>query len=362
WEKKYAFYDVPGMNDEHIVDGHNAQSLSQNKMGIINSNADGFNVSYGQDFDGDGKLDVMLGETTYATIHIVPAQEYLGIQWVQDVQTTLIRDFSLGSTIAYSGASKIDDVTGDGMPDLILANEADAPFIKGYLHVIQGSNNTPTSIDLQENHQPPIANTPFNYFTFTGENNGAGAGSALTVGDFDGDGKCDMSIGASGDSGPMSGSGKIYTLFADEIDKSIQGLNNLFTITNGKNIVLDGDVELLNGKSISGDVNQTYLTSNAAIGVADLNGDGQAELVAGAQFHPQGARSYVANMLSLKQSPDFDVPSDTLEHVITGGGKFGAAYSHGADVDGSGGDSILITDPAYQNNKGAAYLFFGGQQ
>jgi hypothetical protein len=95
----------------------------------------------------------------------------------------------------------------------------------------------------------------------------------------------------------------------------------------------------------------------AVAGAGDVNGDGYADVVVGAQFAAEGnGRIYIYAGSPGGLSP---TPSWTAEGAAYGD-DFGSSVSGAGDVNGDGYADILVGAPgAGDNEEGQAYLFFG---
>ena len=111
-----------------------------------------------------------------------------------------------------------------------------------------------------------------------------------------------------------------------------------------------------------------YQGSDYGIAVAsagDVNGDGYADVVIGAQNYPPVAgdsTKYGAAFIHLGSAGGIEaIPQVTLSSVEKGS-WFGGAVSSAGDVNGDGFDDVIVGAPhkkSTQEYNGAAYLYFG---
>ncbi len=268
--------------------------------------------------------------------------------------------------------SNAGDINGDGIDDLILGTPAAgealiSPFDRGdsdhrgETYVVFGKNNGFNSIfDLNSLNGN-------NGYTVAGIGIEDSLGSAVGIGDINGDGIDDLILGArnASQTGEYTFEGGAYVIFGQNT-----GFDAQFDLT-----TLDGS----NGFSIPGlDLDDNL---GNAVGVGDINGDGIDDLIVGANTAGQtlmgadGAeysdRRGAAYIIYGKNS-DFSAEIDlnTLNFLegakITGINQdniFGSAISSGGDVNHDGIDDLIISAPDVDltgeySREGESYLVF----
>lgn len=193
---------------------------------------------------------------------------------------------------------------------------------------------------------------------FTGVEDGDVAGFAVTVGDLDGDGVADLTVGAPCHAGGADGGGAVHIMYGP--------------IEDGRSLG-SADVTLLGGRA--GDF------VGEALGAADLDGDGDDELLIGAPGPFVGADPVAAGCFQTPVQPGVNRPGEV--YLVDGGERLagnlharevamsvvtGLAPAdflglgvHGAgDVDVDGDDDLVVGAPGPGTppvGGGAAFVF-----
>jgi hypothetical protein len=232
----------------------------------------------------------------------------------------------VGGALASAG-----DVNGDGFADFIIglptanggAGGAKVFFGKGDSFALANEITAGTA-------------TPGG-FEIVGENAGDNAGAAVAAaGDVNGDGFGDIVIGAPGAAGQT---GAVYVLYgkADPFSATVPlaGLNE----NTGFRFTPGTDKDL--GTSVSG--------------AGDLNGDGFADVIAGAPGADGGAAWIIYG------KPAGPVSSLQLTRLPGGqpGDEAGRSVSGVGDYNGDGFDDVIIGVPKFLSQRGAAFVVFG---
>lgn len=297
--KAYIYFGGSSMNNiaDVIMTGENT-----------NDNF-GYSVSGAGDVNGDGYHDVICG--AYGFNGIGRAYIYFG-----GVSMNNVADVSMfGGAIAdFFGASvsNAGDVNDDGYSDVIVGAYG-YNSLTGRAYIFYGGALMDGAADV----------------TMTGEsaNNSFGY-SVSDAGDVNGDGFADVYVGAYGFSASQ---GRAYLYYG--------GAN----MNNAVDIFMTGE-ETLNhfGYSISGG--------------GDVNGDGFADMIAGAYgYNSNTGRAYVyTNTLTGEDIPDVTMTGEAALNY------FGRSVSNAGDVNNDGYDDIIIGAPGVSITTGRAYIYFGG--
>jgi FG-GAP repeat/FG-GAP-like repeat len=290
----------------------------------------GHSVSFAGDLNGDGFGDIAVGAFGFdgGATNSGAVFVYFGsagaFNTVADaVLTSSVNGARLGGSVAGAG-----DLNGDGYSDLIvgapnynggLVNEG-AAFV--YFGGAGATLNDVVDGDLQNNQAD----------AFMG-------GSVAGVGDVNGDGYSDVAVGAAAWDATVSGNeGRVFVYFG--------GAGSSFNTTSDVTL-FSSQVGAAFGSSVSG---------------GDINADGFSDIIVGSILYDSG-QADEGNAFAYFGSASFDIVTDgTLQSNVVGA-QFGASVSVVGDVNGDGYADVLAGAPAYtngQNAEGAAYLYFGG--
>jgi hypothetical protein len=160
---------------------------------------------------------------------------------------------------------------------------------------------------------------------------GSAFGIAITVGDFNADGKMDLAVGAYGYS---SSTGRVYIFYGDgQIP----------------NTAATADV------TITGEATSNYFGTSMTSG--DFNADGRTDLAIGAYgYSTNTGRAYI-----FYNDGSIPTTAATADVIITGetGSRF--SYEHGltsGDFNADGRIDLAIGAQAYSTNTGRVYIFY----
>ncbi|MBI5528387.1 MAG: FG-GAP repeat protein, partial [Deltaproteobacteria bacterium] len=289
----------------------------------------GYSVASAGDVNGDGYADVLVGAPFYDNGETDEGRVYLFLGSASGLATTPAwtaegnqAGARFGTSIASAG-----DVDGDGDSDVIIG----APYFdngqadEGMAFVYQG---TPGGLSALP--------------AWSAESNQAGAQfgySVASAGDVQRDGYADIVVGA-----PYYTNGE-----------SFEGWVGVF---HGS---ASGPSPTPNWTTESNQANALYGNSVASAG--DVQGDGYSDLIVGAYLFDNGetdegrAFLYVGSAAGLAAAPAWTAESNQA------GAQFGWAVAGAGDVNGDGFADVVIGANLYDNgqtDEGRAYLYRGG--
>jgi Ca2+-binding RTX toxin-like protein len=328
------------------------------------SNAAAFTIAAGAgDVNGDGLGDVVLGDTG--------ANGGAGASWVVfgsttptdlDVTSLGTHGFEIdGETAGDALGTWVDsagDMNHDGFGDVITGafgagnNNRNG---SGSAYVVFGSAST-TAVDAGA--------LGSRGFRIDGANNNDAAGSVVAGGaDVNGDGTADVLVGATQTSYSFAGAGSVYVVFGKS-DTSNVDLKNTIDAASPTG-----------GYRIDGAAASDQLPRSLAI-VGDMNADGRAEAVAGADSakNPSGADTKRGSVWVAFGKTSTSAMTLNATSVTLGSGgfridgqaqndQFGRSLGPAGDVNGDGTDDVVIGAIGASNNgrmnSGSAYVVFG---
>jgi Ca2+-binding RTX toxin-like protein len=261
-------------------------------------------------------------------------------------------DFSLtvtGSPVP-SWISAISDLNADGRPDFIFGapGDDDKAVNAGRVFVRLGAVANGATVNVQDSLNSIIIDG-----IAAGDRTGAAVGS---IADLNADGRSEILIGAPGkDVGALADAGTAFVVWGGAVPGGVD-LNDPFTAS-GKGFAIKGQA--------AGDAAGTTLTS-----IADLNGDGKAEILVGAPGNDAGGADAGAVYVVFGKSTGSivslsNVAAGTGGYKIIGDGsgdQAGLVLGTIGDLNGDGKAEILIGTPDSQaggTNSGAVYVAFG---
>ncbi|MAG58222.1 MAG: hypothetical protein CMJ83_18200 [Planctomycetes bacterium] len=96
--------------------------------------------------------------------------------------------------------------------------------------------------------------------------------------------------------------------------------------------------------------------------VADIDGDGKAEILAGAPRHQRGERHQQGRLFILKGGDGEDLDDRSVSWFgEMAGSRFGSSFAIG-DVNGDGLPDILVGAPGTNESRGSCHLILGGKR
>ena len=302
----------------------------------------GRSVSGAGDVNGDGFADVIVGAIGYDN-----GQSDEGAAFVFLGSATGIADgdpmtahaqLESNQASAFLGrsVSGAGDVNGDGFADVIVgADSYDAgQFDEGAAFVYLGGAHLP-------NGDPSNAETHLE-----SNQDGARLGRSVATGDVNGDGLADVIVGAPDYDAGQANEGAVFVFLG-----TANGVADAVPASAATQLESDqADAEF--GISVS---------------AGDLNGDGFADVIVGAQNYDDGQAEEGAVFVfngSAGGVPDGDPLSASSELQGTQvGALFGVSAASAGDVNGDGYDDLIVGALSWDGdlaNEGAAFVFHGG--
>lgn len=257
-----------------------------------------------------------------------------------------------GDRIGEAAAS-VGDLDGDGARDLVIGAWQANPFGRaraGSVYLAFGPFR-PGGLDLSGTQ---------NVVRIDGASPGDFTGvSVASAGDVNGDGRTDIVIGAyTTDVAGRTNAGSAYVVFGGSARTPLD-----LAAPGNRAIRIDG--------AAAGD-----LLGSAVAGVGDVNGDGFADIVAGAPAADNNGRAdsgsaYVVFGSASPTGVDLAAPPPGRVMRIDGAAaidNLGSRIAAGGDINGDGRPDILVSAPLFDPgglaggrvDAGAAYVVFGG--
>ncbi|MBK9225474.1 MAG: FG-GAP repeat protein [Ignavibacteria bacterium] len=294
--RAYIFFG--GFNMDNIAD------VVLTGPGIVNF---GYAVSSAGDVNGDGFADVMVSGHTYSSNRGRAYLFYGGIMMDNTIDKTF-EGLATGGFFSFSLAGA-GDVNGDGFADILIGAYA-MTASTGSSYLYYGGASMDSIADV----------------TFTGEasNNFFGQMTA-SAGDVNGDGYSDFLIGA-----PLysTSRGRAYLYYGGPV------------VNNSADVIFTGE-------------SSTNSFGRGLCGAGDVDGDGFADIVIGAQ-------SYASSKGKAYVYLGGTAMNNTADAVVNGEGTnnfFGLSVAGGGDMNGDGYKDFMVGAYGVNTNKGRVYVY-----
>jgi hypothetical protein len=290
----------------------------------------GASVAGAGDVNGDGYADVLIGAPNYTNDQSNQgvALLYLGgsgafNQTADDLLHVPLANSAFGASVAGAG-----DVNGDGYADIVVGmpTPEGTPLLGGIVFVYYGGAGGVDSLGYSE---------------LAASDDGTQFGSSVAgAGDLNGDGYADVLVGAPGfdiTEGGNEGAALVY----------FGGVKEFSTVQDGLVESNQGTAEM--GFSVGG--------------AGDVNGDGYSDVIVGVPQFDNGQDNEGAAFLYLGGQGAFDTSIDAMLESNQAGARLGWSVAGAGDVNGDGYADVVAGAINYangQSNEGAAFVYFGG--
>jgi hypothetical protein len=262
------------------------------------------------DLNGDGYGDIAVGASGYNS-NTGRTYVYYGSASGLATTPSVTLDAPNGANTWFGAQLAAGDVNGDGYSDLIVGAYNNAGYVYVFLGSASGLGTTPN-------------------WSMIGPDGGTGQfGYALAAGDVNGDGYADLAVGAQ----QASTAGRTY-LYLGTAGSVGLGLTPAAT--------LDGP-----------DGANTWF--GRALTVTDLNADGLADLIVGANIPQAGTNGWVHVYLASTGGALPTTPSQTIAGPMVTAGGFATALATVGDTDHDG--HVEIGVGSYNDDTGKVFVY-----
>ena len=297
----------------------------------------GFSVASAGDINGDGYSDIIIGARSYddgANINEGRAFVYHGSATGLSATPDSTPDDADQANAAFGfSVAAAGDVNGDGYGDVII----------GAFTFDDGANTNEGQVFVYHGSPTGLSATPNSTLDDADQANAWFGASVASAGDVNGDGYCDVIIGASGyDDGANTDEGRAFVYYGSSTGLSVTPDNT------------------------PDDADQA--TANFGLSVAsagDINGDGYSDVIIGAWLYDDGAntdegRAFVYHGSATGLSA---IPNSTPDDADQIGAELGYSVASAGDVNGDGYGDVIIGARLYNDgtntDEGRAFVYYG---
>ncbi|WP_035333341.1 FG-GAP-like repeat-containing protein [Dyadobacter crusticola] len=301
-----------------VLEGNQAEANFGNAMGLAG------------DVNGDGYSDVVIGARAYDSGQLNEGVAFVyhgSAQGLTANNPVKIEGNQAESMFGFT-ATGAGDVNGDGYSDIMIGARL---FDKG--QVDEGAVFIYHGSALGINANAPAVTLESNQVS-------SGFGNAIaTAGDVNGDGYSDIVVGANMYDKGQTNEGAVFVHHG-----SAQGINPAASLTLESN-----QAEAQFGSS--------------AASAGDVNGDGYADVIVGANYYDKGHSNEGAAFVYHGSNTGLGAnPVSTLESNKTNA-QFGSGAASAGDINGDGYSDVIVGAIAYDNghdDEGAVFVWLGG--
>ena len=356
WRDESEADEAPGGTGAmHVFHGNDgmwpAQEPTFSAFGMATDDYFGEDVTRVGDVDGDGVTDFVVRANRVADVGVRVGRSYV-VSGADGSLQPLDFPYEL-SGHRFGRGLAVGDLNGDGQVDVVVGAPDDARMpnhlAAGTTHIFSGDQDGRLLLNRSLSGH-------------IDHNGGDGFGHNVHIGDFDGDGAPDLIIGAFGEERPNNLGDENYVRDGNCRRNSQSGAVYVY-----RNAQLNRE----NGRPdfiIYGNQNNLSLD---ALTLADVNGDGRADIIAGSHLGDTNGRDAGSFRVYLgrEADPDGRVRLMCDPALVVNGSRGSAQLGRDAknlgDLNGDGCDEIAITEPNRRRNAdsnstdGAVWIVFG---